>query len=1441
MKGLDLRTLRRHRPDFFSADQLAQRVTHFTALSRRTFLASTTAAAIHPVFPTGAIAKSSSGDRSYRLKVMSGEAWMIDPQSFAGKPVLSVQETNSHVTINMAGAKYPGCALSADFTCRYELATDRLDIACNAFDFRASVSASEWLAGRARCGGAVKLGSRVLGADVRLNGEGGGLIALTPDWQWSLWDLQQCQLITPQARLPIENADIRIKGVNDASFIRGNARRSTLVTSTRSTRDWCRFLGEPPFSGSDLSQALAKFETAVVELASDQASKPSSAFVLSTSSNKHAVHLGLANAEEPFSLDVSYSRLAYFRGLDHVETVFLAEVTDGCDAYYQLAGCSFELGCQQGQSLLLLSEIGNQPPSASFVGSVLKAALPVEGATSLFIEQPEDLHFDLARREIAPPGVEKRAAATAPSGITVKNPRLHVVRPTDRLDLIFELSNLQVHFSKDHPAEFRRINHDKKAQIAVHFSGQHLAEKAFFATAGGGGDPITLPPVPTRLSGPSRLVFDIVGDSKLPFSLDTLLGWERLSPSLVDAVRPPALITEPDSTQTAIEAPFRLYLSPDGQHRWLHAVAPLRREDRTELWHTRLVGPTDPHYPGNPKYMPVSLRAVWSPDYPGGAEALPFDTSLQPRDRRDIVTVTHDATVLTMPVQGRTFVLSGFGAYLDLDGHFPYDCHSTVSLERWLHQATSGQDNKVVLSRRGYLYPFGHRVSLIAMTTREGARVSPTTGGTAANGAYLRKRIFIVIREQTKQYDLRADAWSIPFKSIHIDIPITPPLDLPRGVEVSAAAGTYWGMEAFWPSVDGNLLDFPVTGLDWADRPCFFKAPLLFVEFDAAARAGSIQIDPAGAYLRRLSDVSAEYTRSGRGVRPVARNDVTVAPPRAHSDTSVDLLRIQFEGSSDPQPVCPTEQPQFKLTVVRSELRLPALKGTLRDDENKAWFVLADVKQTKAEVFLVSTTGIAASDKQIPLGFGGQTEKSGGIASPSMRVGGVSRIYGAFGSQAAPSAPTLTALAVSGTPPGPLGQDKFDPSDYLDADATICGCIRIRDIVQAGLSVLDAQMPKVLSRITPRTDGAPITLNQSVQWNTVQLQNWPSGDDGIFVTQQGSPHLVADSATPTQFYLSANAQLDLNAPDKPTATVYARLTNFSAQLLFSGNGVLIRCRMLEFSVNESGQTSFNIDILGVELKGVFLSFIKMLEDFIAGLLGDSGISIQISSAGVIVTLPSFNLPAITMGAFNLQNLSIGSSVELSFRSEPILYKCNFSTPQNPFLVSITIYGGGGAVTLVTDIRRVVLFSATFTFGAFATLNLYIASGSAAVLGGLTYTSHTTGTGDAARTEIKYAFFVHAYGAVTAFGFITVGVDFYLVLSITQGPPSHSEGRVDVSYSVKIGFFKKEFTLSYSRSFSGSGGGAAFMAATKAPSASAAKLTDALSYEDWVAYRRAFAA
>src|SRR5205085_8946713 len=105
-------------------------------------------------------------------------------------------------------------------------------------------------------------------------------------------------------------------------------------------------------------------------------------------------------------------------------------------------------------------------------------------------------------------------------------------------------------------------------------------------------------------------------------------------------------IRKPLSTETSLEVPWRLVLSPHGISAWAHTAAPATHDGRTELWHTRLAVLRDGKADESDAYY-RAIRAVWSPDYVeqstsppqafGPNTANPFRTSLDAKDRHQIV------------------------------------------------------------------------------------------------------------------------------------------------------------------------------------------------------------------------------------------------------------------------------------------------------------------------------------------------------------------------------------------------------------------------------------------------------------------------------------------------------------------------------------------------------------------------------------------------------------------------------------------------------------------------------------------------------------------------------------------------------------------------------------------------------------------------------------
>ena len=79
----------------------------------------------------------------------------------------------------------------------------------------------------------------------------------------------------------------------------------------------------------------------------------------------------------------------------------------------------------------------------------------------------------------------------------------------------------------------------------MHFPPQHVGEQAFFevdanfSTTIKSSDPL-IRPAQARVAGPSRLAFRLpAGMDELPYTVDALLDWGKLEPSLVPAALPP--------------------------------------------------------------------------------------------------------------------------------------------------------------------------------------------------------------------------------------------------------------------------------------------------------------------------------------------------------------------------------------------------------------------------------------------------------------------------------------------------------------------------------------------------------------------------------------------------------------------------------------------------------------------------------------------------------------------------------------------------------------------------------------------------------------------------------------------------------------------------------------------------------------------------------------
>ncbi|MFD7160934.1 hypothetical protein ACFV9C_40565 [Kribbella sp. NPDC059898] len=530
------------------------------------------------------------------------------------------------------------------------------------------------------------------------------------------------------------------------------------------------------------------------------------------------------------------------------------------------------------------------------------------------------------------------------------------------------------------------------ACLVLQFPPQHLGEEVWQA-----GAPPPPPPVPPRPSshlaaGPSRLVYDVPEGTRIPYTLvgvlEAVSGLKlRVSPNATPAGEAiQAGIEPPKDLETAIEAPYRLIVSPSSLGAFRHSPTPLGPPNRTELWRTRLTVRTGDGFDDTDDKQRI-VRALWTRDNELPAPA--FDQPLIPFDRTAIVTQTYggDPANADTPLEVRNLQLSSLGAWFDWKQSWEFP----ANIVDYRHQASMGRDAYVRVAYPGFLFPFGHRCFLVKITEREVKhRETPV--------AYLWQRWFIVLRQPTRGYP--PTDRDNPFDQVTIGPLVTPDIDKPPEDQ-----------EPFVPTRSGVPFPFTLSTVDRGGQIRSWPAPLVFVQ---AGKHGQ------ESYVFHPEDASPRYFPvrqiQGRG------QTLAAAEPVAAGDTSVEVSHLVFDGEIDTVNV--TSRPFL------TEMR--AIVPSMRHLAPQA----PAVDLVWAKPYLASGLPVRALDaKPIPgtpnagelvlalknapaaIDFSSGSDRAGGFVAPNLEVRGLSRVLGAVG--------------VSGDAPSPFDAGTFDPKTFL--------------------------------------------------------------------------------------------------------------------------------------------------------------------------------------------------------------------------------------------------------------------------------------------------------------------------------------------------------------------------------------------------------------------------
>jgi hypothetical protein len=529
-----------------------------------------------------------------------------------------------------------------------------------------------------------------------------------------------------------------------------------------------------------------------------------------------------------------------------------------------------------------------------------------------------------------------------------------------------------------------------------------------------------------------------LGGLRLAGGLSAIFDPIRVMPTRVGMPR------RPTDQETAIEAPWRLSLSPSHLNGWTHALLPTAAPgdlSRVELWHSRLgvrrVDPEDGSVRIDERSDPQKIvRAIWTREleakaddpYPG--DDVPFLSSLTGKRRMSLVRQSAQRSsrpkLVPQPVSARSLMLSSLGAWLDLDGRWetaPYNKlkPGLTPIQVWKHVAPMGRDQYVRVEEPGYLYPFGHRAVLVTVTERKIKEAKQPQ-------ARLYQRKFIVVSEPVKHYEQH----DLPFSEVRIDPLVSPDILSPAKIGLPGAPEAE---SLFWPTVQSGPVRWILHVRDRDENPLSFQAPLLFV---------SASFSDGGVVEQAYTKEPGLDRIDGRG------QQLAYARPSRPGDTLNETATLRFRADlpAKKAPVPHMREAELIVPAVR-HLTGSAVPVAVRYPD---FFAAAGFDGgNPGEVFLELAT------KQI-VDFA-SSERSGGIVRPNLGFAGLSRLTGIVGDIET------------------VRKQEFDPQKFLQgALPKLFGMVPLSEILEAGEKL--AAAPKFLTETLDRVSRLIADLQQ---------------------------------------------------------------------------------------------------------------------------------------------------------------------------------------------------------------------------------------------------------------------------------------------------------------------------------------------------------------------------
>jgi hypothetical protein len=536
----------------------------------------------------------------------------------------------------------------------------------------------------------------------------------------------------------------------------------------------------------------------------------------------------------------------------------------------------------------------------------------------------------------------------------------------------------------------------------------------------------------------------------------------------------------------------------------------------------------------------------------------------------------------------------------------------------------------------------------------------------------------------------------------------------------------------FWPTRGGSPILFSVRA-HAAGGVIEMQLPLLF-------HAGG-QTDGLDSIYAQgpQSIIGTQAAGAARPHAPVGRTMAIAmqSPTEALEGAIQQVESLTFGGKTIPDDV------GFHPVVTALEVSLPAVRQLLGQ--------ATSLPATLTDELLNSVPGGPPPDVLLqfppfPLKFG--SANAAVVAAPNMNVDRLHRTLG----------PVVANLPT-------------DPAALFPPEATLLGIVPLRSLIA-----------QVTGRPTITWSGGDHPIATLTWAETLSLSVPPFAPK-------------TDPASKVSLTVTTNPVDGAPAGPPPTITD-GKVTNFTLSIPPSPDPQLLELTFNELTFHaESGALPTTAFTIGEAKFTGSLAFVQDLENALPA-VGNSAPQMDVAGDHITATFLSAVPTPLAIGVFTLKNLLLKAAITLSFVNQPVVVEFGFASREQPFLVEVSGFGGGGYLELAIGaggadggLQR---FVGALEFGACAAMDFGVAAGEVHVFGGVVFAQQGR--------SLEITGYLRIGGMVRVLGLITVSVELTIALTYK---PNVLTGSAKLVISVDLTFWSTSVEIGCSKTFAGS--------------------------------------